>query len=112
MNFLTLPVIFFAAAISINASAAVTYIDVNKAIEGASIEILHNPENNSGTVIVRDLECKTCKPLSLSYKEMFSFSIEGIKQNYTADSPRMGLGDIIYTPETLTVDHVNFYQRQ
>lgn len=79
-------------------------------LEGAKIEILHNEEKNSGTVIVHKDECRNCAPLTLKYQDGFIYSVNGTIKPYTIDSPRNGQGDISYKPEDMSVGHINFYQ--
>jgi hypothetical protein len=102
--------LFSTLFISLDSQAVVILEVKNKTIEGALLEILHNSETNSGTIIARPSECNNCKPLSLTYKGLFSFSINGNKTTYTGNSPKLGQGDISYDPDNFTVDHVNLYE--
>lgn len=79
-------------------------------IEGANIEILHNSEKNSGTVIVRKNNCNACAPITLNYQKNFDFSINGIQKAFSPETPSISTGDISYKPEDMSVGHVNFYQ--
>ncbi|GAA5317389.1 MAG: hypothetical protein AseanaTS_25940 [Candidatus Pelagadaptatus aseana] len=103
--------LFFAAIITSLSTQAVVIVEIkNVTLEGASLEILHNPETGAGTIIARESDCDKCKPVSLGYSKPLSFSINGVKEVYTGDSPKLGQGDISYDPEELTVDHLNLYQ--
>lgn len=80
-------------------------------IEGAHIEILHNTENQQGTVIVRQPGCDTCTPITLSYSGLPNFSINGHIAAFDGNSPTIGRGDISYKKEDMSLGHVNMYRQ-
>lgn len=89
---------------------AVTIISIdNTAVEDVSFEVLHNSKDKNGSVIFRKYGCNTCTPITVRYEGETRVSINGYPADGLSKSVS-GRGDIGYNPETLTLDHINFYQ--
>lgn len=104
---LSVVALLFAA---IQTQAVIIVSNDNQSLEGVNIEILHNTEKQSGTVIVRQPNCGQCSPLSLSYEGDLDFSINGYPSAFDPQGKTIGKGDISYNPDDMSVGHINLYQ--
>ena len=102
-------IVLFSLSLSIHAQ--VIYERVNITAEGASFEVLYNPEKDSGSIIFKIDDCSSCSQQTITFKNPASVTVFGFKPEKTGLYESFsGKGDISYNRDTKTLDNLNIFQ--